>query len=161
MNDDCSKSDSVLKFSRGAIDRLYNDYREVRVFGKCNNYSRLIKSRLNKTIKNNGDLVKSSVDDMKVAVKRLGSAVLGKGSRNFKNGRKNICEGISDYEMAQLRAYRGPEWDCGDLLNANVNLSSFILETRDYSNKKQAQAKTNNQISSSESAGKPTSDSPV
>jgi hypothetical protein len=42
---------------------------------------------------------------------------------------------LSDYELSQLQAYRGPNWDC----KKRVNVSFDVSETKDYSRMKLAQ----------------------
>ena len=124
-NDDCNERNSILKFSTWAIDKLSGDYKEVRKFSACNSYLNSIKSDIN-SIKN--DDTKTAVQDVKDAIKRLGESLFSKWRWNFKNGRKNMCDNISEYEMAQLKAYWWPDWECGNFINASVS-SDFYRAT--------------------------------
>jgi hypothetical protein len=81
-----------LKFSGSGVDQLYNDYRGVNSFSPCNSYAKFFRNNIKKSINNNLESVKSSAQDIKKSLDNRESAFLGKGSWNFKNDRKNICE---------------------------------------------------------------------
>lgn len=142
----CVRAISVLKFSTGATEQLYNDYRGVNSFSPCNSYAKFFRNNINKTINNNLESVKSSMQDVKISLENWNRAFLGFGkwSWDFRNNRKNICEWMSDYEMVQLRAYRWPNWTCWKLINASASLnwpdiSSAWSQTKKYSEEKKAQ----------------------
>ena len=130
----CNRGNSVIKFSTGAIEQLQEDYKDVRSFWACNDYANLFKSTINKTINNNSKNVKTAINDVKDSIERLKEALVGKWRWNF----KNPCDTISDYEMAQLKAYRWSDRKCGWV---NVNVSSDLLKTKDYFNEKKSQNK--------------------
>ena len=141
IGSDCSGISSSLRFSSDAINQLDEAYKEVRKFSKCNSYANLFRGTLNKTIKNNSEMVKSSVDDVKAAVKRLWSALVGKNNWEKK---QNRCD-VSDYEMAQLQAYRGWTWECNTkLVDVDVN-ESLSADVRAYFNEIQAQRRQKQQ----------------
>lgn len=128
----CKRKDSVLKFSDDAISQLLEDYKDVRSFWKCNQYATSLKSTITKTINNNQEPMKTAAKDVKDAIERLMDALVGKWRWNL----KDPCDAISDYEMAQLKAYWWPDWTCGGV---NVKVTSNLLETRNYFKQKRAQ----------------------
>lgn len=129
----CNRENAKIKFSDKAINQLQEDYKDVRSFWACNDYANLFKSTINKTINNNSETVKTAVSDVKDSIERLKEALVGKWRWNF----KNPCDTISDYEMAQLKAYRWSDRKCGGV---NANVSSDLLKTRDYFNEKKTQS---------------------
>lgn len=127
----CTRSVATLKFSDNAIDELYNAYKDVRSFGACNSNAAFFKNSVNKTINNNKESVKTAVNDVKEAIKRLKWALVGEWRWNM----KDPCQNISAYEMAQLQAYRWPDWQCWERINASFSIS----KTKEYFNNKKAQ----------------------
>ena len=138
-SENCQSSTAVIRFSEKAIKQLDQDYKDVRSFSSCNSYVNFFKSSINKTINNNLDSVKSSIQDMKDAIVRLKWAMLGNWRWNFNNNRQNLCEWISDYEMAQLRAYWWSDWTCWSRVGVSTDFPSAFLEIREYFNNKKAQ----------------------
>lgn len=130
----CNRNTAVIKFSTWAIDQLEKDYKDVRSFGKCNSYASFFKSTINKTINNNKESTKSAINDIKEAMKRLKWALVW--SYDWKVS-KSRCD-ISEYEMAQLQAYRGWDWTCSESL-VSIDVSSALSETKNYFNVKKAQ----------------------
>jgi len=130
----CTRDLSIIKFSNTAIENLYKDYKDVRAFGECNSYASFFKSNINNAIKNNKETTKSAINDINNAAKRLKWALIW--NRNWESP-KNRCN-ISDYEMAQLQAYRWWNFKCTNSL-INSNISSALLETKKYFNDKKAQ----------------------
>ena len=108
MGDDLSREDLGEYLDKSAIDKLDEDYKEVRGFSVCNSYFKSIKGRLSSITKSNS--VKTSVEDIKEATERLRKALVEK-SWSVKN-RKGVCDDLSEYEIAQLKAYWGPDWTC-------------------------------------------------
>ncbi len=152
--ENCNRDTAILKFSGSGVDQLYNDYRGVNSFSPCNSYAKFFRNNIKKSINNNLESVKSSAQDIKKSLDNRESAFLGKGSWNFKNDRKNICEWISDYQMAQLRAYWGPNWTCWKLINASaslnwVDISSAWSETKKNSEEKKAKKKQKQELEDS------------
>jgi len=127
----CKRDVAIAKFSTWAIRQLDDDYKGSREFGECNLYANSLKSTINKTINNNSESVHEALQDVKWATERLKNALVGKWRWNF----KKPCESLSDYELAQLQAYRGSNWNC----KKRVNVSFDVSETRDYSRIKSAQ----------------------
>ncbi len=138
--DKCDKNNSILKFNQSAIEQLDKDYEEVRAFSACNPYSNFFKNSIGRAVDNGKDSVKVSVQDVKDSMNRLGNALIGKnGTWNLV---KDPCDGISDYEMAQLRAYRWPNWTCWEWINlssAISGVSSFLLKAKEYIRERKAQ----------------------
>ena len=127
----CERDVAIAKFSTWAIHQLDEDYEASRKFGACNLYANSLKWTIKKTINNNSESVHEALQDVKWATERLKNALVGKWRWNL----KKPCESLSDYELAQLQAYRGPGWKCGQ----RVNVSSDISKTRDYFKMKSAQ----------------------
>jgi archaellum component FlaC len=73
----CQESTAVIKFNERAIEQLDQDYKDVRTFSSCDSNVNFFKSSLKKTLNNNLDSVKTSVQDVEEALKRLKSAFLG------------------------------------------------------------------------------------
>ena len=127
----CERDVAIAKFSTWAIRQLDEDYIGSRTFGECNLYANSLKSTIKKTINNNSESVHEALQDVKWATERLKNALVGKWRWNL----KKPCESLSDYELSQLQAYRGPNWDC----KKRVNVSFDVSETKDYSRMKLAQ----------------------
>ena len=128
----CTRNNSVLKFTDNAIKQLQEDYKDVRSFWACNDYATFTRSTITKTVNNNQENVKTAVKDVKDSIERLKDAMIGKWRWNL----KTPCESLTDYEMAQLKAYWWPQWTCGWV---NVSVSSNLSEVRDYFKEKKAQ----------------------
>lgn len=129
---DCVRGNSVFKFSQDAINQLQEDYKDVRSFWACNKYATFTRSTITKTVNNNAENMKTAVNDVKDAIERLKDALIGKWRWNL----KTPCDAITEYEMAQLKAYWWPQWTCSGI---GVKLSKQLSETRNYSKEKKAQ----------------------
>ena len=103
---------AILQFDEKAIKQLHEDYRWLWMFWACNQYVSNFKSTISKWANNNKDTVANAMNDVKDAMKRLGTAL---GFSNWDNSNKNTgrCN-LSAYEMAQLRAYRWWNWSCNE-----------------------------------------------
>ena len=137
----CNDSTFALKFSESAINQLYNDYKDVDTFSACNSYVSFFRNSIGNAVSNGKESVKTSVQDVKNSMNNLWGALIGKWRRNFKNNRKSLCEWISDYEMAQLRAYWWQNWTCWDWFNASFDSSDLSLariEVEGYAKEKKA-----------------------
>lgn len=136
INDDsidskCTREHSALKFTDAAIKQLEEDYKDVRSFWKCNSYANFFRDTIKKAINNNSEPVKTAVEDVKAAIKRLKNALIGKWAWDV----KDPCKNISEYEMAQLQAYWWSDRKCGEWLS----ISSALLQTKEYFENKKAQ----------------------
>lgn len=127
------KSSPILKFDSKAIDQLKKDYTWLWTFGACNLSFSDFKKSIKKSINNNSDSVKASFDDAKMAMDRLKKTLLG--TDKSKPRTNSRCEDLSDYEIAQLRAYWGPDWKCKDTENVSFQLS----QTKSFFKNKTAQ----------------------
>ena len=137
----CNKNIFVLKFSQNAVDQLGEDYRDVMGFSACNPSVNLFVSSIDGVVSNGKDSVKNSIQDVKNSMNTLWGALVGKGRWDFKNNRSNMCEWMTEYEMAQLKAYWGPNRTCWKWVNASVDLwdfSSVLLEVQNFSREKKA-----------------------
>lgn len=138
FGDDVSLFKLDKYFKNSTIEKLKNDYNWMWSFSACNSYFSSIKDTLSSMMNSNIDKVKTAWKDIKQATDRLQSALWGKWAWNFKNGRKNMCDNISEYEMAQLKAYWWPDWSCWSFVKLNWNsvdwssISSAILEVKKY-----------------------------
>lgn len=151
----CDWENFVLKFSESAINQLSGDYRDVMWFFVCNSSANYFASSIDSAVSNGKDSVKNSIQDVKNSMNTLWGALVGKGRWNFKNNRSSMCEWISEYEMAQLRAYWWPNRTCWNWVNASLDLwdlSSALLEVQKFSREKKAkQALENGSIKSTSS----------
>ena len=112
-----------LKFDPKAIEKLKSDYAWLWTFGDCNVSWADFKNSISKSIENNKASVKSAVNDVKVAINRLNSALLWASSKwDESKSKKSRCD-LSEYELAQLRAYWWPDWECGKFVEASVHIS--------------------------------------
>lgn len=137
----CNKDSAVLSFKQSSIDQLYEDYRGVMAFSACNSFANYFVNSVDKTISNGKETVSSSIQDVKKSMNNLWWSLVGKGRRDFRNNRSNMCDEISDYEMAQLRAYWWPDRTCWKWIKASLDtdFSSAWLNVEKYSNEKSAQ----------------------
>lgn len=141
MNGECSEWLAILRFSDEAIEQLANDYSGLSVFWSCSTYASNFKNSINKSISNNGASVKQSREDVKAAAKRLVTLFAGKSSK-WNNGWKKWRCDLSDYEMAQLRAYRWPWWTCNEnFVDIQSNIKDLFWNKK--VKKKQTEKTTN------------------
>jgi len=133
------KNNPILKFDSKAIEQLKDDYSWLWTFGACNLSFSNFKNSIKKSINNNSASVKSSFNDVRIAMDNLKLALLGNVD-NWKGGTKsndNRCSLLTDYEIAQLRAYWWPDWTCDE----RVKVSDQMLKTMDFMKNKLAQVK--------------------
>lgn len=130
--DNCRRWVSIIKFTDAAIEQLEEDYKDVRTFGACNSYANFFKDTIKKTINNNKEPVKNAIKDVKKAIERLKEALIGKWRWNLHN---DPCKEITEYEMAQLRAYWWSDRQCGQWLS----IQEALLKTKEYFNNKKAE----------------------
>lgn len=133
--DKCTREFAILSFSGGAIDQLYDDYKDVRSFSKCNSYANYFRWTIGKTIDNNVDMVSTAMKDVDDSIKRLRNALFKTERRDF----RDPCKDLSDYEMAQLQAYWWGNWKCGYWINP--------FTAKEYINDKLAHIKQKSGIS--------------
>jgi len=130
------KTSPVLKFDSKAIEQLKEDYSWLWTFGACNLSFSNFKNSIKKSINNNSASVKSSFKDVKMAMNNLKLVLLG-NIDNWKWGTKSRdsrCD-LSDYEIAQLRAYWWPDWTCDERVKVSVQMSM----TKEFMKNKWAQ----------------------
>lgn len=139
--DFCNKNTFVLKFTQTGVDLLSDAYEDVMWFSVCNPSVNYFASSIDSAVSNGKDSVKNSIQDVKNSMNTLWGALVGKGRWNFKNNRSSMCEWISEYEMAQLRAYWWPNWTCWKWVNASLDLwdlSPVLLEVQKSFREKKA-----------------------
>lgn len=137
----CDGEYFVLKFSKSAINQLSDDYKDVMEFSACNPSVNYFVSSIDGAVSNGKDSVKNSIQDVKNSMNNLWGALVGKGRWNFKNNRSSMCEWITEYEMAQLRAYWWPNRTCWKWVNASLDLwdlSSVLDKVQEYSKERKA-----------------------
>ena len=154
--DSCSRDIAVLKFSTWAIATLYEDYRDVQSFSACNSFANSFKSSIKRATSSASNSLKTAWEDIKNAVERLRKALVGKWAWNLKNNRQSMCDNISEYEMAQLRAYWWPDWTCGKFVKASASLnwtdvSSLLVKTKQLLKERKAQKEQKQKLKKSKS----------
>lgn len=110
---ECSDTIALIRFSDTAVDQLYNDYKDVRSFGKCNAYASHFIWTVSKVINNNMNEVSAAVQDMSNAIERLSNAYFTKKRWDL----HDPCKDLSEYERIQLQAYWWWNWKCGNWVN--------------------------------------------
>ena len=120
----CGKEGAFLKFDKKAIEQLDKDYSNIWIFWACNQYASNFKNSISKSFKNNSDNVSKSYDHVKDAIESLKKLMVWKWWGASKN--KSRCD-LSDYEMAQLRAYWWAWWPCNEkVVSVQSNLSNIL-----------------------------------
>jgi len=127
------KNSPILKFDPKAIDQLKEDYAWLWTFGACNLSFSDFKNSIKKSINNNSDSVKLAFDDVKMAMDRLKKTLLGTDKSKPRTNTR--CDDLSDYEIAQLRAYWGPNWTCKE----TISVSAQLTDTKEFVKNKVAQ----------------------
>jgi hypothetical protein len=136
MPGNCNENNAVLRFSEKAIKQLKEDYSGLWNFGACNLYASNFKSSISKWWNNNMTSVRAAFDDVEDAIDRLLSLFVGNSSKWTNKWNKKWRCNLSDYEMAQLRAYWWPSRTCRDwLVDAQVYFSKAV----EFSSNKKAQ----------------------
>ena len=147
VGEKCNEKTAVLKFNGEAITQLDEDYKKVRSFSACNSYANFFMNGIDNAVSSSKDSLNTSVQDVKDSMNRLWGALIGKnGTWNLIKG---PCDGISDYEMAQLRAYRWSDWKCWEWINVSSvvsSVSSAYEKVKEYYNEKVAQRKQEDKI---------------
>lgn len=146
------KASPILKFDSKAIEQLKEDYAWLWTFGACNLTFSNFKKSIKKSINNNSDSVKSSFNDVKNAMDRLKKELLkSRKSDKSKPRTNNRCEELTDYEIAQLRAYWGPDWTCKEIVNVSVQLSKTKKFMKDKAAQNDMRKKNGNLLKKSAS----------
>lgn len=135
----CTKNNAVVRFSADAVKSLKEAYSGLWTFGACNLYASNFKSTIFKAVNNNSTSVKVAFQDVKDAMKRLKWALVGdyQDSGDWKSKLKkrgNRCD-MSEYEMAQLRAYWWSDWECWN----GVDVSEAYSKVKEYFRNKKSQ----------------------
>ena len=127
--DECSiSSHYAIWFDSGAISKLKKEYKGLWLYWACNEYASNFKNTTTKAARNNSESVKAALNDVKVSATNLKNALIGKWRWKVLTDPCNM----SDYEMAQLRAYRWGDWKCWEW----ISLSSLYLKMKSYVNNK-------------------------
>ena len=124
---ECDKNSSILRFDSSAIAQLDEDYKWIWAFWACNSYASNFRNTISKSVDNNISSVKVAMQDVWDASTRLWNATIWW----IGNGRWNLLTdpcNMSEYEMAQLRAYWWWNWKCWD----GVGLSSTFLGVKEW-----------------------------
>ena len=151
----CNENTFVLKFSQSAIKQLSDDYKDVMWLFACSPYANYFVSSIDSAVSNGKNSVKTSIQDVKNSMNNLWGALVGGGRWNFKNNRGNMCEWISEYEMAQLRAYWWPNRTCWGWFDASLDiwdLSPIFSDVQEYSREKKAKKELEEELVKSTSS---------
>ena len=132
-NNECVRETAILKFSEDAIEKLRIDYSWIGAFWACNLYKNNFWSTISKWINNNKTSVKAAMQDVENAHKRLVSALGGWDSEEISD---NPCNNMSEYELAQLRAYWWSNWECWKWDEA-----PSLIEIKNFQKNKEAMRK--------------------
>ena len=133
----CSSNIAVLTFSQEAINQLKQDYKWFRLFWPCNSRGNFLKD-MRKGVKNSGESnFRAAFEDIKDAHNRLKEVLLDRWRWSIGKS----CD-ISDYEMAQLKAYWWSDRECWD----GVTLAPMMKAVRDFSDTKKATVKGFNDV---------------
>lgn len=146
----------VLKFNPEAVNQLRIDYRGLTVFWACNQYASNFKNTITKAAKNNAQNMKVAMQDVKDSIGRLNSALFGRWTWKLWKDRCNI----SDYQMAQLTAYRWWDWNCEQWL-IDWNISVPVDYTSIKKSKAEQKKNDKNQQQQEDEAGRVNSDDTV
>ena len=142
----CTSSNAILKFDEKAIQTLKEDYSGLGVFSACNQYLSNFTSTIFKSVNNNSNSVKIAFQDVKDAMKRLKWALVSDygsaGDWEIESSDKNSRCNVSEYEMAQLRAYWWSDWRCWDWVSVSVAYSKI----HEFSRNKKAQNDQNEKV---------------
>ena len=149
----CTSNNSVLRFSENAKNELKESYAGLWTFWACNSYASNFKRTISKSVNNNSESVKAAFQDVKDAMKRLKWALIGdyEDSWDWKNKVKknwNRCN-LSEYEMAQLRAYRWSNWECWKWIDLSVALPKLWEYERNRQAQNEQRSKTTNVLKKS------------
>jgi len=134
--DTCIRDVAILKFNEDAINQLRKDYSWIRVFWSCNQYKSNIRSTISKWIDNSKTSIKAAMDDVKNASVRLRNTTIWWIGNDRRRLLTDPCN-MTEYEMAQLRAYRWSDWECWKW----VGVSSIVNTVKDFPKIKEAIAK--------------------
>lgn len=115
----CDEKVAVLRFDPKAIAQLDEDYKWIWAFWACNLYASNFKSTISKSANNNLSSVKVAMQDVWDAWIRLWEATVGWVGKGRWKLLTDPCN-MSDYEMAQLRAYWWWNWECWEWIGAST-----------------------------------------
>lgn len=134
MNKSRANCAPVLKFNKQAIEQLKSDYKWT--FGKCNSNFKSSMSNIGSSFLEDQ---KSGWQDVKDATSRLKEALVSWWKWPWKKNR--ACD-LSDYEMAQIRAYRWNDWTCGEAIKLYESIPDVKIKKSDQALKKQEKKST-------------------
>ncbi len=139
VKENCTSVNAIGKFSQKAMNTLKEDYSGLWTFWACNLYASNFKNTIAKSFNNNTASVKASFQDVKDAMKRLKWALVGdyddSGDWDMHISKNGINCNMSEYEMAQLKAYWWSDWECGK----GIDMSVAMPKISEYARNKSAQ----------------------
>lgn len=142
--ENCTSINAVIRFSKKAMDTLKEDYSGLWTFWACNLYASNFKNTIAKSFNNNTASVNASFQDVRDAMKRLKWALVNDyddiGDWDMHISKNGVNCNMSEYEMAQLKAYWWSDWECGK----GIDMSVAMPKISEYARNKKAQ---NNQRS--------------
>ena len=126
-NNECDSDVSILRFNSKAIAQLDEDYRWIWAFWACNLYASNFKNTISKSTDDNLNSVKDAMQDVSDAWVRLWEATVGWIGKGRWKLFTDPCN-MSEYEMAQLRAYWWWNWECWEW----IGLSTIYPKTKNW-----------------------------
>lgn len=129
---------SKLEFSEEAINKLGEEYSWLWTFWSCNLLWSSLEDSLSRWL--DPSWVETAIDNLKESLNRL--------MRPFENiwSLASYCDKLSEYEMAQLRAYYWGNWTCWDknwlgAINLAKGIKSSIQDNQQNSKESLSQIK--------------------
>lgn len=139
---------ALLQFNEDAIKQLQEDYRWLWMFWACNKYASNFKNTISKWANNNKDAVQNAMNDVKSAIKRLWNSL---NFSNWDDSSENPSRcNMSQYEMAQLRAYRWWNWSCNEWLIKGNYAKDFMNDVKEFIREKKSQKTMKEEIPASQ-----------
>ena len=130
-------SNFVLWFDYEAIDKLKEEYSGNWWYWACNDSASHFKNTTYKMANNNTESVKTAMNDVKIAWDNLVNALIWKWT--WSKVLTDPCQ-MSDYQRAQLDAYRWWNWQCWEW----ISLASLIWNKNNNKNNKNGGDKNDN-----------------
>ena len=119
VNWKCDSSNPALWFDYSAVAQLKEDYKGIWVYWACNESASHFQNTTYKMANNNADSVKVAMNDVKIAWDNLVNALIWKWT--WSKVLTDPCK-MSDYERAQLDAYRWWNRECWEWISLSTVL---------------------------------------
>lgn len=128
----------VLQFSTGATTQLSEDYAWIWFYWSCNRMASRVKSTTQKMEENTNEWSQTAEQKIKDAAKRLKKVFAGVWTIDdhfwYWNGKSKGRCNMSEYQMAQLKAYYWNDWTCEDgrdwLVDAKFSMPAMFNDSK-------------------------------